>query len=88
MFSVDLSDDSLLGDLCQLYLDHPQYRKEITSAADRIEMMLRTSADRIGAEVSVEGLRKFRYEPLEVIYSIDSSNVEIQTARWVGHSTT
>ena len=37
MFNVDWSDDSLLGEMCQLYLDHPAHRQEITFAADRIE---------------------------------------------------
>ena len=87
MFQVDWSDDALLGDLCQVYLDHAEFRKEITYASERIEVFLRASATAIGAEVSQEGLRKIRYDPLEMIYAIDGANVEIQTMKWVGFST-
>jgi len=83
MFQVDWSDDAL-GDLCQLYLHHLANSKDITYASDRIERFLRSSAQTVGTEVSSEGLRKFRYEPLEVIYAIDGTNVEVQTVKWVG----
>lgn len=84
MFQIDWSDDSLLGDLCQIYLDHPTMRHEITYAADRLEALLRMSADTSGSQVSPEGLRRFRYQPLEVVYAIDGAKVEIQTMRWIG----
>jgi hypothetical protein len=84
MFQVDWSDDSLLGDLCQIYLDHRDQSTDITHACDRIEMLLRASARIVGAEVSAEGLRKLRHEPIEVIYSIDAGHVEVQTVKWIG----
>jgi hypothetical protein len=84
MFQVDWSDDSLLGDLCQIYLDHRSQSTEITHSCDRIELLLRTSARSVVAEVSTEGLRKLRHEPIEVIYSIDAGHVEVQAVKWIG----
>jgi hypothetical protein len=86
MFQVDWSDDAIANDLCQLYLDHRAQSKEITYACNRIENLLRTSARALGTEISAEGLRKYRYEPLEVIFSLDGNDAEIQTVRWVGFS--
>jgi hypothetical protein len=83
MFQVEWSDDSLLNDLCQIYLDHPSRRKETTYASDRIEKLLSSSADAAGVNISIEGLRKLICDPLEVVYAIDGMEVEIQTVRWV-----
>ena len=49
----------------------------------RVEL-LTSSADTIGVQISPEGLRKLRYDPLDVIYAFDGTNVEIQTVKWVG----
>ncbi len=87
MFQVDWSDDSLLIDLCDIYLKHAAHRNEITYAADRVENLLCSSARTVGSQVSPEGLRKLRYEPLEIIYAIDGANVEVQTVKWAGFST-
>src|SRR5215475_8841264 len=83
MFQVDWSDDSL-ADLCQIYLDHSTHRKEIRHAADRVEMLLNAAARSAGTEISSEGLRKLRFEPLEAVYSIDGVQAEIQSVRWIG----
>jgi hypothetical protein len=59
MFQVDWSPSALAVDLCQIYLDHAIHRKDITVAADRIDVRLRAAANSMGTELSAEGLRSF-----------------------------
>ena len=83
MFRVEWSDSALIDDLCQLYVDHPARRTDITYASHRVEQMLTVSANVLGTEISPEGLRKLQYSPLELVFSVDGNEVEIEKVRWI-----